>query len=331
MNKEIMQQASQWLIEINSPDCSAETKKRFEHWLFESERHQMAFEKALTIWEQLPASQVLQSHAHKLNKAQEQSTERGTNPGFFDFWKWSPIAACFALCALLIVFWPFSPQPHFSSQVYRTAVGEIKSFTLTDGSVVTLGGKSVLVSNYSQEVRRTRLDSGEAYFDIVAAPSRPFVVETGDTQIKVLGTEFEVRKQTDRLQLSVAQGKVEITDSQGLYRGTQSRHQLTAGQWIRYHNSTGLGDVEQISTDIIANWREQRFDFEDAPLSQIVERLNLYYPPGVVLLSDTQTEKVTASFSLTQLEAFLSGLAATYPVRVEQDEAGKYMILKKSS
>lgn len=327
MSNNIVQQASDWLVAINDPHCTKQTQAEFEAWLLQNPEHQIAFEKVLNLWDALPNSEQL--HAHKQQLKKQNNAKKPVLMGF-DFWKWSPIAACLAVVMVFLIS-PFLTSQTEPEIVYRTQVGQVKSFTLSDGSVITLGGKSVLVSQFSADVRANRLDSGEAYFNVAANPERPFVVETGDTKVTVLGTEFEIKHQQSQVELNVAEGKVQITDQQGIYQGRPQSQFLIAGQGIVFNEHKGLGEIKPVNMNAIANWRDNRFDFEDQPLARIVERLNLYYPPGIVLLSNPQTENITASFNLSQIEAFLSGLAATYSLTVEQNGNGEYTITNKKS
>ena len=71
--------------------------------------------------------------------------------------------------------------------------GERYHVTLVDGSEVELNENSTLTFNHSM-VSKNRIVTliGEAFFDIAHNPGRPFIVQSSDLQIEVLGTEFNV-------------------------------------------------------------------------------------------------------------------------------------------
>ena len=63
---------------------------------------------------------------------------------------------------------------------YETAVGERSTFTLSDGSIVTLNTNSELTVHYSDTRREARLARGEANFEVAKNRAKPFVVRAGD-------------------------------------------------------------------------------------------------------------------------------------------------------
>ena len=103
--------------------------------------------------------------------------------------------------------------PAISSVVTR--YGNKSKIQLPDGSQVWLNAGSRLdyvnadFTNHHREVYLT----GEAFFDIVHNPSSPFIVRSGDMQIRVLGTSFNVKAypEEDQMETSLIRGSVEIT------------------------------------------------------------------------------------------------------------------------
>jgi ferric-dicitrate binding protein FerR (iron transport regulator) len=85
---------------------------------------------------------------------------------------------------------------------------------LPDGSTVWLnaGSKISYSSDFSGPVRHVTLQ-GEAFFDVVKQPDRPFIVHAADIDIKVLGTAFNVKSyDEDRtVETTLIRGLVSIT------------------------------------------------------------------------------------------------------------------------
>jgi transmembrane sensor len=96
-----------------------------------------------------------------------------------------------------------------------TKNGSRSKITLPDGTQVWLNSDSKLVydnENFGTTVREVSL-TGEAYFDVVKNPARPFIIHTRKINIKVLGTAFNVKaypedKQTET---SLIRGSIEVT------------------------------------------------------------------------------------------------------------------------
>ena len=95
-----------------------------------------------------------------------------------------------------------------------TKNGSKTSLVLPDGTKVWLNSGSQLDYNksYGNKLREVSL-IGEAYFDVVKNPEKPFIIHTSKMDIKVLGTAFNVKcypgeKTTET---SLVRGSIEVT------------------------------------------------------------------------------------------------------------------------
>ena len=79
---------------------------------------------------------------------------------------------------------------------------------LPDGSLAYLNANSEISYRKSFD-KRTVKQRGEVFYSVVAGGS-PFVVETENGRITVLGTEFNVKTTTDALEVEVEEGLVEL-------------------------------------------------------------------------------------------------------------------------
>lgn len=108
-----------------------------------------------------------------------------------------------------------SNVPKIAASEVSTKNGSRSKITLPDGTQVWLNSDSKLVydnDNFAKGVREVSL-SGEAYFDVVKNPAKPFIIHTKKINIKVLGTAFNVKaypedKQTET---SLIRGSIEVT------------------------------------------------------------------------------------------------------------------------
>jgi ferric-dicitrate binding protein FerR (iron transport regulator) len=95
-----------------------------------------------------------------------------------------------------------------------TKNGSKTKLLLPDGTQVWLNGGSKISydKNYGTEVREVSL-TGEAFFDVVRNPQKPFLIHTGNIQIKVLGTAFNVKSYPDEenIETTLVRGSIEIT------------------------------------------------------------------------------------------------------------------------
>jgi len=85
---------------------------------------------------------------------------------------------------------------------------------LPDGSQVWLNSDSRLTYSdfHNDTVRQVELE-GEAYFDVVKNPAKPFIVHTSSIDVRVLGTAFDVKSYPGEstFETTLIRGMVEVT------------------------------------------------------------------------------------------------------------------------
>jgi ferric-dicitrate binding protein FerR (iron transport regulator) len=126
------------------------------------------------------------------------------------------IAASIALIIGLSI--PFAMRyiklPSPISYVYvETPLGQKSHIILSDGTKVWLnsGSKIAYSSDYNKKSRMVKL-TGEAFFDVVHNSQRPFIVNTGKINVKVLGTAFDVHAYPNdtSIEVSLLRGSLSV-------------------------------------------------------------------------------------------------------------------------
>lgn len=166
----------------------------------------------------------------------------------------------------------------------HTAVGEQRSATLRDGSVVTLNTRTKIDIRFDGATRRVDLVAGEALFDVVA-DRRPFVVVVGSTEVRALGTRFNVYRLDDaEAMVTVLVGKVAVR-APGLGGGPTSPStaahgsagfELTGGQQLHLRSDDTATAVRDVSPERAAEWTARRITFENTALEDVVAQFNRY-------------------------------------------------------
>jgi len=155
-----------------------------------------------------------------------------------------------------------------------TRQGEIKAVSLPDGTEVTLnvGSRIKYPTHFSDNERSVEL-YGEALFNVTGDPERPFIVKTGDMNIKVLGTVFNVKAYDNDLSssVSVASGKVEV----GL---NDVKVMLEPNQQVKTDKTTGKYEKLNIDAGKYISWTNGIFYFQRTPIHEVVNILNRHYP-----------------------------------------------------
>lgn len=241
-------------------------------------------------------------------------------------------AMALAAALALIVFAPnFASAPTNS---FATEVGQTRVVSLADGSTVTLGADSHIDVRFEDRERRVVLASGEAFFEVAHDESRPFFVEAGGTLVRVVGTKFDVHRGVEGVRVSVQEGRVEVRDARAVTLSGPAVRVLTAGQRTDVQErptyiaiASVPPPVEPVTVAPPGSWRDGRLAYDDARLEEVVADINRYYAPGVRLANPATNEvRVTASFRVNEIPAFLDALGETLPVAVSREISGAYSL-----
>ena len=157
-----------------------------------------------------------------------------------------------------------------------TPLGGEYSIVLADGTRVWLNAGTEFRYPVSfTENRREVYLSGEAYFEVRQDKNKPFVVWTGEVQIEVLGTAFNVNSyNSDRVEAVLVEGSVNVsnvTDKINLKPG-QRGTVLKSGREIR---------VDEVDVYVYTAWKDGNFVFENQTLENIMEQLSRWYDVDV--------------------------------------------------
>ncbi len=241
------------------------------------------------------------------------------------------LAASMLLGAGLAAIWYLSVGGVDGERLERhvTRVGEQKTLELADGSVVTLNTGTRLVVDYGEFSRRILLERGEAFFEVAKDPARPFSVELGARSVTALGTAFNIRKQPERYQLAVLEGKVAMhpASDEALAGGSASaldaalQHHRVEQGWVAEfdvgHNR--LTTFQPESMERYLGWRQGMVRFYREPLYRVVRELNRYTRKKIFIEDPAVMEmSVYAAVSIRKLDNALAALEQLLPIEVTE-------------
>lgn len=171
---------------------------------------------------------------------------------------------------------------------YSTPIGEQRSVELDDGSLVQLNARSRLEVRLSGNRRDVRLLDGEALFKVAHDSSRPFRVHSGETVVRAVGTQFNVRRGLENTTVSVIEGRVQISREQGAATSGASSttpQLLTAGEQARIVPGGQVTRATVNSADVAA-WWQRRLVFRDNTLGEIADEFNRYNRDPQIIVED---------------------------------------------
>ena len=287
------QAALQWFNRINEQPGQAEGVA-FKRWLLADPAHRAAYEQAQVLWQKsaAPAARLADEEQDALQRYLDAMARPPARGG------WRRVAGlAMAACLVLAVGVAGGWHPGYWLQDlqadYRSA-GQIRQVTLADQSQVTLDAGSAIAVDFAQGERRVRLLHGAAFFEVTHT-GEPFLVEAAGGEVRVLGTQFEVREQGEGAQVTVRSGRVGVSPAQG----TVAR-ELTANQQVTYRAGR-VGDTLAVDSDNRLAWRQGWLNYYQVPLAQVIEDLGRYYPGRILLLdSDLGQRKVSGSFPVAE-------------------------------
>jgi transmembrane sensor len=326
-------EACDWLVRLSDEDAGARDRDAFERWLAADPRHGETYDSLSRTWEDIRA---LRGLAALVDPAPRRPFWRRLPQAFAARPMRPAFAALVAAAAAAIFLLP----PLFDRPDYATAIAEMRSVALPDGSHVTLGAHSQIDVAFSETRRRIILRNGEAFFDVARNPDRPFFVHAGDAVVRVVGTKFDVRRSDARVGVSVLEGVVQVSRSgDPALRTADARRVLRAGERLDMNRTRSPFDaapalpaVERVRATPAGSWRQGRLSYDNAPLSELAADVNRYYRPGVRLASpDVGRLRITAAFRTDQIPAFMEALGAALPVDVERQADRSFSIRARAA
>jgi ferric-dicitrate binding protein FerR (iron transport regulator) len=208
-------------------------------------------------------------------------------------------------------------------QIVATSYAQQETVTLPDGSLVRLNSGSEIrfAKNFSDSARYVTL-SGEAYFE-VTHDSRAFYVNTGNAQIKVLGTKFGIWARHELTRVTVREGRVSLRP---LALPRETAVELTANQMSSCQDQSNPELPKSIDADHLLGWLEGKIVFEQTPLAEVVAELQRVYNVAIELSNPALgVNTITGSFHNKPIEAVLASICLTLNLQYHQ-QAGKFVI-----
>jgi transmembrane sensor len=338
LNEQVYQEACEWFVEFRSGDLDDAGRRRFDLWARKSPEHLAAYLEIAAIWSEGSAldpdlkwdPEALISHAKadatnvvpltNRSRTADASTAVSDMPSEPAADKlgeplrpakssraWFRIAASIAAVALIgTAIW----YENFRMPIYATTFGEQRSITLTDGSVIDINSHSKIRVRYSAQERAVDLLEGQALFHVAKNPTRPFLVSSATTQVRAVGTEFDVYQKQGGTVVSVVEGRVavllrsdaaggETTDlpqvtadhpDQSGAREPGSRGNspifLAAGEQVLV-TTTAMQKANHPNIAIATSWTQRQLAFDSASLSEVAEEFNRYNERQLIIEDPT--------------------------------------------
>lgn len=243
-------------------------------------------------------------------------------------WMSSALAACAVLAVCGGVGWQhWQNEPTYALDI-ATAAGERRTLDLPDGSNVALNVDSRLTVRYSLNRREVTLERGEAFFHVARDAGRPFTVDSGDSQVKVVGTVFNVRAGAPHTVVKVLEGRVEVRPERA---AAQPRvYVLGPGNGLSIDPASHRARQIAAAAETVGDWRSGQLHFKRTPLGEVADELQRYLgQPVVVEGAELALRPISGVAATDNPHAFLQALPVLLPLRVEQRTDGSWRIARR--
>ena len=161
------------------------------------------------------------------------------------------------------------------THVLRIPYGKMFKLILSDGTEVYLNAGSRLIypTKFVRKERNVTLE-GEAYFKVAKDKERPFIVQAGGIQTRVLGTEFNISSYSaSDVHVTLIEGSVQVEAS------GQSKV-ITPGQDLCVRKD-GSVSIKEVDLHSYIYWRDGYFYFDNQPLNEVLQSIGRWYNVGV--------------------------------------------------
>lgn len=302
-------EAAEWLVRLADEAADEGLAMAFAEWLEGEAGRREAFAAVEAAWvgiDEIGVDALADQETTVVTFAPRRRPGRSA-------WIWSGVAAAAAVVAISVGVFQLRP----ATQLYETPIGKSQQVALADGSKINLAGGSRLEVMTRRKARSATLVSGEADFDIVHDPSRPFSVAAGPDTVRVLGTRFDVARNVRSLTVSVERGLVSVD------RPDDGREPvlLAAGKQLRRRE--GAADqVLGVEPQEVAAWRQGRLVYRDRPLRDVAEDLSRYLPTPITVAPDAADLPVTGVLNIADEEAMVERLQTFLHVQATKTSTG---------
>jgi transmembrane sensor len=219
---------------------------------------------------------------------------------------------------------------------HSTGTGETSTVKFSEGSVAYLNTRTHLRWLGNGKDRRVELLSGEALFDVVHDEAHPFSVLLDGSEIRVLGTRFNVyRKDSGEVIVTVLEGRVEVRGFAQSASQPGWVRQVVANQQIEYR-PIGLV-TEPHPTDALraVTWRSGWLQLpeEGATITSVLDELNRYTDKRILIRNPKLADmKVGGAFNTRDMKSAVQKLQMAVPAIEVNESDGLYTLdLRPSS
>lgn len=264
------------IIAFLDGESSSEELQDLHQWINKSGENLRYFTQLKDIWE-VSAPDVSeiagtgQEWERFLGTLQHKGKDQGSKSGrLLNYWY--RIAAVIIFAMLLggaVMMFSNRTEP-----VYLTATaprGSISQIVLPDSTLIYLNAGSEIKYNIGENQKRQEVSlNGEAWFHVRAQKNKPFVVHTGTYDVRVMGTEFNVKAyEADmNIETTLEKGSVVIVPKEK--SGKFKMLELSPGEQLIFNKSSKSLSVKEVNAEKYSAWKDNKLIFINMKLEELI-------------------------------------------------------------
>ena len=310
--QELEQQAADWLVRAEEPHWSAADQQMLEDWLDQSMAHKAAYWRLRHGWREADRVAVIGVSV---------PGQRGMRRFLAPSWQWAIAVSLLLTTGVGLQNWlRRGSDVDVPLAQFSTPVGGHRLVKLDDGSVLELNTATRVRAAVTPDHREVWLDQGEALFQVAHLQNSPFVVHAGDRTVTDLGTKFSVRRDGAKTVVAVLEGKVRIADTDST-SAVPTAILAARNMAVAQGRSTLLTTLTEDSIQSRLAWRNGYLQFDQTSLADAAQEFNRYNRVQIVIRDDdTAKIKISGSFQVSNVDAFVRLLHTAYGLSVETSQ-----------
>jgi transmembrane sensor len=337
LNAQIREQASEWLVGFSEGEVDAGAREAFTRWLRTSPEHVLAYLRVSAFWHDAELIDkatrgdidgLVERALQENNVVSLRDVGRGSAPS--DVSERTPSSrrpwAIAAMLTIACVGMLFAVLQFHGGHSYATEIGELRTVTLADGSKVELNARSRIKVRFSDSRRDVELLEGQALFSVAKDVARPFIVRSGNTDVKAVGTQFDVNRRPSGTVVTVFEGRVAVTQSEvERVRSAPAtvdapRVLLSPGDQVTATAHT-IFPAKKANLAAATAWTEGLLMFDSAPLSEVVQEFNRHNLKPMAIMDDRLADvRISGIFPATGAERLTGFLQQRFAIVVQERE-----------
>ena len=158
--------------------------------------------------------------------------------------------------------------------------GKLFDLELSDGTLVKLNaGSSIKYPvKFIKGLKRKVFLKGEAYFEVAKDKAHPFIVNTNDVNVEVLGTAFNMSYYPEDIDIStvLVEGSVKLYEDTKL-NTSKNATMLTPGHKAAWNKENKTMSVHKVDTQLYTAWKDGVLLFKKSSYNNIIKKLERHY------------------------------------------------------